>query len=295
MRRSARSVAIAESVVVTLLLGSTLVIAKGALHYVGPLTLAALRYGIAFLLFLPFLLRRRSETGWSPSLWRRFVTIGVSFYVVGNGALFLGLKYVPATTASLFLSLVPLLVLFAGIIWLREVPTHVQIAGVLVGLVGSALFFAPGLGAGKPLGLLIVAVGLIGNAAFGVLGRDAAMRVVDTVALTAIPLAVGGAILLPIALAVEGWPHASLRAAVIVVWLAVVNTACVFLLYNHALSVLPALRVSAVVNCTPLVTALLARFFLGERLGSVQILGMAIVIGGVMLVQRRGSMAQRRG
>ncbi|HEY8293068.1 MAG TPA: EamA family transporter, partial [Thermomicrobiales bacterium] len=61
MRLAARSIAIAESVVVTLLLGSTLVIAKGALRYVGPLTLAALRYGLAFLLFLPFLLRRRSE------------------------------------------------------------------------------------------------------------------------------------------------------------------------------------------------------------------------------------------
>lgn len=286
MRLAARSIAIAESAVVTLLLGSTLVIAKGALRDVGPLTLAALRYGIAFLLFLPFLLRRRSETGWPPSLWLRFVAIGVCFYVVGNGALFLALKYLPATTASLLLSLVPLLVLFAGVVWLRELPTRVQIVGVLVGLVGSALFFAPGLDAGKPLGLLIVAVGLIGNAAFGVLGRDAAKTGVDTVALTAIPLAVGGAILLPIALTVEGWPHASLCAGVIVLWLAAINTACVFVLYNHALNVLPALRVSAIINCTPLVTALLAWLFLDERLTLIQITGMIVLIAGVALVQR---------
>ncbi|MGI8690654.1 MAG: hypothetical protein ACR2M3_18895 [Thermomicrobiales bacterium] len=35
MRSSTRSVAVTESIVVTLLLGSTLVIAKGALHSVG--------------------------------------------------------------------------------------------------------------------------------------------------------------------------------------------------------------------------------------------------------------------
>lgn len=143
MRLSARSIAIAESIVVTLLLGSTLVIAKGALHSVGPLTLAALRYCVAFLLFLPFLLRRRGREGWPSSLWLRFVAIGVSFYVVGNGALFLGLKYLPATTASLLLSLVPLLVLLAGIVWLRELPTRLQASGVLVGLIGSALFSRP--------------------------------------------------------------------------------------------------------------------------------------------------------
>jgi drug/metabolite transporter (DMT)-like permease len=286
MRASARSIAIAESIVVTLLLGSTLVIAKGALEYVGPLTLVALRYCVAFVLFLPFLVRRRDSKGWPSSLWPRFVVIGVSFYVVGNGALFLGLKYLPATTASLLLSLVPLLVLFAGIVWLHEPPTRMRVVGVLIGLIGSALFFAPGLGAGKPLGFLIVAVGLIGNAAFGVLGRDAAKMGVDTVVLTAIPLAVGGAILLPVALTVEGWPHASFRAAVTVLWLAAVNTACVFSLYNRALSVLPAVRVSAIVNCTPLVTALLARLFLDERLGAIQIAGMAVVIAGVALVQR---------
>lgn len=294
MPPSARAIAVAESVVVALLLGSTLVIAKGALNDIDPLALAALRYCVAFLLFLPFLARRRSGMHWSGRLWLRFATIGVSFYVVGNGALFLGLRYLPATTASLLPSLVPLLMLFAGSIWLRERPARMQIVGVLVGLAGSALFFGHGLGAGRPIGIAIVAVGLIGNAAFGVLGRDAAKsEQMDTVALTAIPLAIGGGVLLPLSLAFEGWPHASLRAAFIVLCLAAFNTAGVFFLYNHALRTLPALQVSAIVNCTPLVTALLAWLFLNERLGVVQIVGMLIAIGGVALVQRGGHIARR--
>jgi len=59
-----------------------------------------------------------------------------------------------------------------------------------------------------------------------------------------------------------------LRAAVIVLWPAAVNTACVFLLYNHAL---------------------LAWRFLDERLGLIQIAGMVVLIAGVTLVQRNGS------
>jgi len=39
MRSSARAVAVTERIVVMLLPGATLVIAKGALHFVGPLML----------------------------------------------------------------------------------------------------------------------------------------------------------------------------------------------------------------------------------------------------------------
>ncbi len=43
----ARYLAIAESLFVTLILGSTLVLAKIALNHLGPLTLAGLRYLLA--------------------------------------------------------------------------------------------------------------------------------------------------------------------------------------------------------------------------------------------------------
>ncbi|MGI8856948.1 MAG: EamA family transporter [Thermomicrobiales bacterium] len=41
---------------------------------------------------------------------------------------------------------------------------------------------------------------------------------------------------------------------------------------------------SAVVTCTPLITALLDRLFLGEQLGVAQIVGIVIVLSGVALV-----------
>lgn len=282
-----RRASLAEGVLVTLILGSTLVIAKRALGGVGPLTLAALRYLLAFLLLLPFVARGGAgPRRWPPALWGRFALIGLSFYVVGNGGLFLGLKYLPATTAALLLSLVPLLVLIAGVLWLREMPTRTQIAGLVVCLTGGALFFAPGLRGGRPLGVLIVAVALVGNAAFGVLGRVTLRdEPVNVVALTAIPLAVGAVVLLPVALVAEGVPRLSLSSAVAVIWLAAINTAAAFFLYNHALRTLTALEMSVLLSLTPLVTALGAWLVLGERLRPLQLCGMIVVVAGVALVQ----------
>lgn len=200
IEKLSRYAAIAEGVLVTLILGSTLVFNKMALNYMGPLTITGLRYFLAFLLLLPFMLRRRSATHFSFHMWIHFLLLGISFYAIGNGAIVWGLKYIPATTGSLLLSLVPLIVLLVGILWLKEIPTRLQIAGIGISLVGSALFFSLGFKAGEPLGISIVAVGLIGSASLGLFGRALTrQRLVDTISLTAIPLVIGSGILLPLA------------------------------------------------------------------------------------------------
>ncbi len=67
--------------------------------------------------------------------------------------------------------------------------------------------------------------------------------------------------------------------------LAVVNTACAYGFYNHALRVLPAFELSALLNLTPLMTATWAGLFLSESLSPVQNVGMVTVIMGVLVVQ----------
>jgi drug/metabolite transporter (DMT)-like permease len=284
--KSARLIAVAEAILFTLIAGTTLVIGKMALHHLGPFTLTGLRYFLAFLILLPFALHGHRLKGLSRQLWLRFFLIGLSFYAVGNGALFWGLQYIPATTASLVLNLIPLLVLLAGILWLREIPTRWQVAGMIVAILGGVLFFSPGLKVGEPLGIALVGIGLAGNVMFGIFGREIAReQKVDTLTLTAVPLAIGSMILLPAALSIEGLPGFSLIDGLLVAVLAVFNTVGAFLLYNHALKTLPAFELSAILNLIPLVTAAWAWLFLSERLGLFQIVGMVTVILGVLVVQ----------
>jgi drug/metabolite transporter (DMT)-like permease len=282
-----RIIAIAEALGVTAILGSTLVLVKLALNDLGPLTITALRYSLASVLLLPFLLLRGGLGQYPYRLWIRFILLGVSFYVVGNGALYLGLRFIPATTGSLLLSLVPLLVMLVGVFLLREIPTQMQFAGLTLALVGSVVFFSPGLRPGEPLGIAIVSIGLIGNAAFGIVGREVQRKqLTDTLTLTAIPLVVGSIMLLPLALLIEGLPKAPLPIWAIVLLLAGLNTAGVYALMNHALKVLAAFEMAVIVNLTPLLTALWSRYLLSEKLQMVQVVGIIVVILGTILVER---------
>lgn len=278
-----------EGVLLVLVLGSTLVIAKGALHDIGPLTLAALRYCVAAVVLLPLVVWRRAP-GWSwrRQPWHRLAAIGIGFYALGNGALFLGLRYVPAATASLLLALVPVVVLAGGMIWLGERATRFQLLGIALALCGAVLFFARGLGPGEPLGLAILVVGVLGSASLTILGRPLARSGQSgTLSLTAVPLTIGGLVLLPIALAVEGAPCLSVVGWATVMWLALVNTAFAYVLYNHVLRSLAAFETSALASLSPVVTAIGGWLVLAEPLAAVQVIGMGLTVGGVVLVQLR--------
>lgn len=288
MTDNKRLIALAESFLVTLIWSSTFVVVKIGLETLGPLTIAGLRYLLGAIVLLPFLIKRRSlKISFSRKIWWRLILIGVSAYTLGNGALFWGLKYLPATTGSFLLSLIPLMVLAGGALLLKEIPTGWQIFGVILSLLGGGLFFSTGLQAGEPKGLLFVGIGLVGILAFTLLGRSLAReKILDTLTLTTLPLAIGGLLSTLIALFVEGVPQFSGRSLLVVLWLAVVNTALGYMLYNHSLRELTALEINMIMNLSPLFTALLSWFMLGERLGPIQILGMVIMIVGVILVQR---------
>ena len=58
MKVQSHSVAIIEGLLVTIIWASSFVFVKMALAYMGPLTIAGLRYFIGFLILLPFLAPR---------------------------------------------------------------------------------------------------------------------------------------------------------------------------------------------------------------------------------------------
>jgi drug/metabolite transporter (DMT)-like permease len=285
---SRTNVAIAESMVVTLTWASSFVMVKIALSALGPLTISGARYFLGFVFLLPFVLRRLAAVRDLPArLWGRLFLIGLTAYTIGNGAMFWSLKYLSPTTVSLLNSVLPIIVLAGGMVGLKEIPTWRQVFGVVVSVLGCVLFFvSDGLEVSDPVGLALLAVGIVGFAIFTILGRDVARGdEVDTLTLTAIPLALGGGLTLLIALGVEGLPAFAPDAWAIVLVLALVNTALGYILYNHALRVLTALEMNIILNFIPLCTAIMAWVVLGDSLSFVQIMGVIVVIAGVILVQ----------
>jgi len=286
--KNRRSFALLVALLVTMIWSSSFVVVKFGLETLGPLTIAGLRYSLGAIVLAPFLLLKRGERKPIPKeLWPRLALIGVSSYTIGNGALFWGLKYIPATTGSFLMGLIPLLVMVGGAIFLKEIPTRWQGVGVFISLVGSLIFFSGGLQPGEPLGIAILALGLVGFMAFSLLGRGIAReRSLDTLVLTTVPLIIGGLITMCIALVVEGIPQFTIRSLWVVAWLALVNTSLGYLLYNYALRELTALEMNMVMNLTPLFTAFVSWILLAERLTLLQGAGLMVMILGVILVQR---------
>jgi len=282
-----RARAIAEAVIASMILATSFVFVRLGMDEVGPLTMAGLRYFSAFLLMLPFIRWRPNARALrSKSVWLRLIGIALGAYAVGNGALYWSLKYISPTTASFIVGLLPLLVLAAGIAYLRERPTLRQVGGVVMCVAGCALFFAIGLKPGQPLGLVIAVIGVVGFAVFAILSREVArMGQLDTFTFTALPLGLGGALLLILAISVEGVSLPSWRVWALVAWLASINTVVAYILYNRSLKILTALEANVAMNLSPFATALMSFMILGERLTPPQTAGMVIGIVGVALVQ----------
>ncbi len=287
VKKNRRALALLEALLVTVIWSSSFVVVKFGLETLGPLTIAGLRYSLGAIALAPFLLLKRGVRKPIPkNIWPILVLIGISSYTIGNGALFWGLKYIPATTGSFLMGLIPLLVMVGGAIFLKEIPTRWQGLGVVISLVGSVVFFSGGLKTGEPLGIIIVTLGLAGFMTFSLLGRKIAReRSLDTLVLTTLPLIIGGLITICLALIVEGIPQFTTRSLWVVIWLALVNTSLGYLLYNHALRELTALEMNMVMNLTPLFTAFISWILLGERLDLLQGIGLIVMIAGVILVQ----------
>lgn len=289
---SPRLGAVLEALLVTFLWSTSFVLIKIGLHDIPALTFAGLRYMLAFLLLLPLLLsptRRHYIRGLSRGKWTRLILLGLLYYSVTMGTQFVGLAYLPAVNVSMLLNFTPLIVALLGIRLLSERPTLLQWGGVWLFLIGIVAYFYPvSFLGGVGFGLAVVFVGVLANAGSSLLGRQINRPGdIEPLTVTAVSMGVGAVVLLVMGILTQGLPALSLASWAIIGWLALVNTAFAFTLWNRTLRVLSAME-SSIINGAMLVQiAVLAWVFLGEPLTGQELLGMAIAGLGILLVQLR--------
>jgi drug/metabolite transporter (DMT)-like permease len=291
-RRFPHLVAALQALLVTFLWSTSFVLVKIGLRDIPPFTFAGLRYMLAFLCLLPFALHpARSQFIRNLFLrgWQRLIVLGLLFYAVTQGTAFFGLRYLPSATVSLLLSFTTIVVAFSGVFLLAERPTALQWGGVFLNIVGILIYFYPvSIPANQVTGLIAVAVGTLANAGSSVLGRHI-NREGDIPALivTTVSMGVGAIVLLATGLSTEGFPRLKLLHWAIVGWLAVVNTAFAFTLWNHTLRTLTAMESSIINNTMLAQVAALSWLFLGESLTWQEIAGMTLAGTGALIVQLR--------
>jgi drug/metabolite transporter (DMT)-like permease len=291
---SSHRFAVLQALFVTLLWSTSWVLIKIGLEEIPALTFAGLRYSLAFLSLIPFLLRpsppgslRSLVPALSRATWVNLLLLGLLYYTLTQGAQFVGLAHLPAVTVSMVLNFSPVAVALLATGILGERPTSKQWLGVVLSVVGTVLYFYPvALPPGGAFGLFAVIAGMLANALSSILGRSINRSgALSPLAVTATSMGFGAVLLLAIALLVEGLPQIDLLGWGLIAWLAVVNTALAFTLWNHILRTLSAVE-SSVINNTMLVQiAVLAWIFLDEQLTWKAAAGLVLAGAGALIVQ----------
>ena len=294
---SPRLRAILQALLVTFLWSTSWILIKYALDEIPPLTFAGLRYTLAFVILLPGLWKQRVEMrALSTGEWRRLAVLGLVFYTMTQGGQFLTLNHLEAVTFSLLLNFTSVLVAFFGIVALREVPSRLQWGGIVIFIAGVLIYFLPASGSGeRGLGFALAGFTVCANAAAAVLGRSVNReKATPPLVVTAISMGAGAVPLLGIGLAVQGLPPVGPAGWAIIAWLAVVNTALAFTLWNRSLQKLSAVE-SSMINSTMLVQiAVLAWLFLGERLGWRDGVGLILATVGILVAHSQSGVRSRR-
>jgi drug/metabolite transporter (DMT)-like permease len=290
--RSPHVRAVVQALFVTFLWSTSWVLIKFGLRDIPALPFAGLRYTLAFVCLLPFAIRSGQLSalrGLSAGMWLRLIGLGLLFYSVTQGAQFLSLSYLPAAMTSLLLSFTTILVALLGIVLLGERPSAIQWVGTGLYLAGVLIYLYPvSIPRTELIGLVVACVGVLANALSSILGRDVNRSGrLEPLAVTVVTMGIGAAVLLAGGVAVQGIPRLTLGHWAIILWLAVVNTAFAFTLWNLTLRTLSAMESSIINNTMLFQIALLAWLFLGEAFSWRQILGMMLAALGTLAVQVR--------
>lgn len=292
LKPSPHITAVLQAIFVTVLWASSWVLIKFGLRASLPaLTFAGLRYVMAFMCLMPLVLLSTANRAALKSLtyrdWGRLTLLGIVFYTLTQGSQFLSLAYLPAAMVSLLLNLTPLVVGLFGIFFLREHPSRGQWLGIALTIIGVAVYFLPvGIQEVQGIGLLIAIGGVISNALSALLGRQVnRLALSSPLIITFISMGIGSVVLLLLGILTQGFGELDLQGWLLIAWLAIVNTAFAFTLWNHTLRTLSAVESSIINSLMMPQIAILAYVFLDEALSGREIMGLILVSLGVIIVQ----------
>ena len=289
---SSRIRAILQAIFVTVLWASSWVLIKfGLRNSIPAITFAGLRYGLAWVCLTPFILLNREQRSAIRQLsrtdWLRLGALGLVFYTLTQGSQFLGLAYLPATMLNLLLNLTPVVVGITGIFFLNDHPAPMQWFGIGLATVGVGFYFLPiSLPQTQVIGVIVALVGVLANAGSSLLGRAINRSgTLSPLLVTFVSMGIGSFLLLVLGTATQGLGSITWKDWAIIIWLAVVNTALAFTLWNHTLRTLTAVESSVINGLMMPQIAILAFVFLDETLSTKEIWGLILVAIGVLIVQ----------
>lgn len=261
--------------------GSTYLVTTEFLPGFSPIAVAMLR-ALPAGLFLLAVVRRMPSGIW----WLRAFILGALNISIFLSLLFVAAYRLPGGVAGTVLSAQPLIVVFLAPVLSLGPLRPLAVVAALAGMGGVALLVLTPHAALDAVGIAAGLAGATSMALGSILSRKWHPPV-SPITFTAWQLTAGGLLLVPVVLLLDQAPPVPTLANLMgLVWLGLIGAAVTYALWFRGIGRLPPAAVSSLLFLSPLTAVLLGWVVLDQSLGILQMAGIAVVIGSILLSQR---------
>ena len=276
--------------------------ARGAVDVVPPIALAFWRWLVALLILLPFT-TGHVKRDWKVALknWKWLAVLSFLGISCFNSLLYTAAHTTTAINVALMQTAMPAVIILISWVAFREKITPIQMAGVIISMVGACLIVVHGkwqvllhmnLVEGDVLMLIAVVIYALYSA---LLRKRPAMHPLSFLVYT---FALGTFMLFPLYLwELQGgrvvFPSPS-PAVLSVLYVALFPSVVAYFCWNRGIELIGANRAGLFTYLVPVFASIMAIFFLGESIKVYHVVGMILILAG-MLIFNRTSRAEPLG
>jgi len=280
--------AAASYVLLCFIWGSTWLAIKIGLAGVPPFLGAGLRFLLSTLLIGLVLAARRRRFELSHDDKICVVSLGVLVFWLDYAAVYWAETRISSGLTAILFSTTPLVTSLLSAFWMRsETLSSRKMAGIVVGVVGTALLFWPHERLGlqeQALGMLATLAGVL-CAAINLVMMKKYGRKSDALVLNFFGMGLGASCLLAMSATMETWSAVVwTRSNVLaLLYLSFVGSVVAFSIYFYLIKKMEATIVSLTTLVFPIVALALGRFFLDEIVTATAVIGIATTLAGVAI------------
>lgn len=252
-----------------------------------PLTALVLRYALSGLVGVGLAVWLGQTWRISRGQWRAVLIFGVCQNAIYLGLNFVAMQWIEASVAAIIASTMPLMVAAANWIVFRERLPLMGVLGLCAGFGGVALIMGDRLTMGADgVGLTLCLLGAVALTVATLAVRSASSDGKNLLMIVSLQILVGGLALLPFAAALEPWSvtwswqliaaflYTSFVPGLLATWIW-------FILVGR----IGPTRAATFHFLNPFFGVAIAALLLSERLGLADVIGVAIIAGGILAVQ----------
>ena len=251
-----------------------------------PLMALSLRFFISGTVAVGIALLLKQSWRLTKAQWRAIVVFGLCQNALYLGLNFIAMQTVQASIAAIIASTMPLLVALVGWVFLRQRLPIVALLGLVTGLVGVLVIMVPRLQGGlDPWGVLLCVLG-VASLTIATLSVRNAVSSGQVLMIVGLQMLVGSAALTVPALLFETWnvtitPLLAGAFSYTTLVPGLAATVTWFVLVSR----IGAVRAATFHFLNPFFGVALAAVLLGEQIGLIDVLGVAIIAAGIFAVQ----------